>query len=218
MTDVGRHPLIELLAYSEVKEVKGYVGNFKARVLRKARYVDEKECTACGDCTEVCPQIRPDEFEIGLKTRKAIYQPFPQAVPPAFVLDVDACLGNMPLACEKCREACEKDCIDYDMEDSEMELDVGTIIVAIGMSVYDATGMSEYGYTRYKNVITSMEFERLINAGGPTQGHMVRLDNGEQPKKVGFIQCVGSRMEKRGRPYCSNICCMNTVKDTILLK
>ncbi len=218
MTDVGRHPMIEVLAYSEVKEVAGYVGNFKVKVLRKARYVDEKECTACGDCTEVCPQTKPSEFEVGLATRKAIYQPFPQAVPPAYVLDVETCLGNMPLACEKCSEACEKDCIDYDMTDEEIEIDVGTIIVAIGMSVYDAAGMSEYGYTRYPNVITSMEFERLINAGGPTQGHMVRLDNGEKPRTVGFVQCVGSRMEKRGRPYCSNICCMNTVKDTLLLK
>jgi heterodisulfide reductase subunit A len=218
MTDVGRHPMIEVLAYSEVKEVKGYVGSFRVKVLRKARYVDEKECTACGDCSEVCPQVRPSEFEVGLATRKAIYQPFPQAVPPAFVLNVEDCLGNMPLACEKCAEACEKHCIDYDMEDKEIELDIGAIVVAIGMSVYDPTGISEYGYTKYPNVITSMEFERLINAGGPTQGHIMRLDNGEEPRRIGFVQCVGSRMEKRGRPYCSNICCMNTVKDTILLK
>jgi heterodisulfide reductase subunit A len=218
MTDVGRHPLIELMTYSEVKKVRGYVGNFKATVLRRARFVDENECTACGDCSEACPVIRPDEFDLGLSTRKAIYSPFPQAIPPAFVLNVEDCLGNMPLACEKCAQACEKECIDYDMTDREMEIEVGTIIVATGMKVFDPTILSEYGYTRYPNVITSMEFERLINAGGPTEGELIRLDNRERPGRIAFIQCIGSRSQHRGRPYCSNICCMNTVKDTILIK
>jgi heterodisulfide reductase subunit A len=218
MTDVGRHPLIELLAYSEVKDVKGYVGNFKVKVLRKARFVDEKECTACGDCVDVCPVIRPDEFEMGLASRKAIYSPFPQAIPPAYVINIQDCLGHMPLACEKCYRACEKQCIDYDMEDKEIEIEVGTIIVATGMKVFDPTGLREYGYTRYPNVITSMEFERLINAGGPADGELIRLDNRERPQKIAFIQCVGSRSQRRGSPYCSNVCCMNTVKDTILIK
>jgi heterodisulfide reductase subunit A len=218
MTDVGRHPLIEIMAYSEVKNVRGYVGNFAVTVLRHARYVDEKECTACGDCSQVCPVTRPNEFETGLSTRKAIYIPFPQAIPPAFVIDMEDCLGNMPLACEKCAQACEKHCIDYDMADREVEVEVGTIMVATGMKVFDPTMLAEYGYTRYPNVITSMEFERLINAGGPTAGELVRLDNHEEPKKVAFIQCIGSRSQHRGRPYCSNICCMNTVKDTILIK
>jgi heterodisulfide reductase subunit A len=218
MTDVGRHPLIELLAYSEVKSIRGYVGNFTTTILRKARYVDEKECTACGDCVEVCPVTRPNEFEMGLATRKAIYSPFPQAIPPAYILDVNACLGNMPLACEKCSQACEKDCIDYDMTDQEVEIEVGTIVVATGMKVFDPTVLTEYGYTRFANVITSMEFERLINAGGPTSGELVRLDDRGRPKKVAFIQCIGSRSQHKGSPYCSNVCCMNTVKDTILIK
>jgi heterodisulfide reductase subunit A len=218
MADVGRHPLIELMTYSEVKRVTGYVGNFKATVLRKARFVDEKECTACGDCVEVCPVTRPNEFEMGLGTRKAIYSPFPQAIPPAYVLDIDDCLGHMPLACEKCSQACEKHCIDYDMSDEEIEIDVGTIVVATGMKPFDPTVLTEYGYTRYPNVITSMEFERLINAGGPTQGELVRFDTLERPGRVAFIQCIGSRSQRRGKPYCSNICCMNTVKDTILIK
>jgi heterodisulfide reductase subunit A len=218
MTDVGRHPLIELLAYSEVKHVRGYVGNFTATILRKARFVDEKECTACGDCVEVCPVIRPDGFEMGLATRKAIYSPFPQAIPAAYVLDINACLGNMPLACEKCYQACEKHCIDYDMTDQDIEIEIGTIVVATGMKVFDPTVLTEYGYTRYSNVITSMEFERLINAGGPTQGDLVRLDNREQPRKIAFLQCIGSRSQHKGSPYCSNVCCMNTVKDTILIK
>lgn len=218
MTDVGRHPLIELLTYSEVKEVRGYVGNFEVTILRKARFVDEKECTACGDCAEVCPVVRPNEFELGLSTCKAIYSPFPQAIPPAYVIDINACLGNMPLACEKCYQACEKKCIDYDMQDKELDIQVGVIVVATGMKVFDPRSLTEYGYTRHPNVITSMEFERLINAGGPTEGELIRLDNHQRPKRVAFIQCVGSRAQRRGMPYCSNICCMNTVKDTILIK
>jgi heterodisulfide reductase subunit A len=206
------------MAYSEVKAVRGYVGNFKVTVLRRARFVDEAECTACGDCAEVCPVTAPDEFEMGLATRRAIYSPFPQAIPPAFVINLDDCLGHMPLACEKCAQACEKDCIDYDMTDREVEIEVGTILVATGMKVFDPTILSEYGYTRYPNVITSMEFERLINAGGPTDGELIRPDTGEQPNSVAFLQCVGSRSQHKGGPYCSNICCMNTVKDTILIK
>jgi heterodisulfide reductase subunit A len=218
MTDVGRHPLIELMTYSEVKNVRGYVGNFTVTVTRHARYVDEKECTACGDCIEVCPVTRPNEFDMGLSTRKAIYSPFPQAIPPAYVINIDDCLGNMPLACEKCSQACEKKCIDYDMRDRDVEIEVGTIVVATGMKVFDPTMLSEYGYTRHLNMITSIEFERLINADGPTGGELIRLDNRERPKKVAFIQCIGSRSQHRGRPYCSNVCCMNTVKDTILIK
>jgi heterodisulfide reductase subunit A len=218
MTDVGRHPQIELMTYSEVKSIRGYVGNFTVTVHRRARYVDEKECTACGDCSDVCPINRPNEFDMGLSSRKAIYSPFPQAIPPAYVLNIQDCLGNMPLACEKCSKACEKKCIDYDMTDRDVEVEVGTIVVATGMKVFDPTMLSEYGYSRYPNVITSMEFERLINAGGPTEGDLVRIDNRERPKKIAFIQCIGSRSRHRGQPYCSNVCCMNTVKDTILIK
>ncbi|KPL19525.1 MAG: methyl-viologen-reducing hydrogenase subunit delta [candidate division Zixibacteria bacterium SM23_81] len=218
MADAGRHPNIELLTLSEVQRVDGYVGNFKVTVLKKARYVDEKECTACADCLEVCPVVKPDEFNLGLSTRKAIYQEFPQAVPAAFVLNMEDCLGNEPIACGKCLEACEKRCIDYDDQDKEIELEVGTIIVATGMEVYDPTELDEFGYTQYENVITSLEFERLINSGGPTEGHLIRLTDRKQPKTVAFIQCVGSRCEKRGNPYCSNICCMNTIKDTLLIK
>jgi heterodisulfide reductase subunit A len=218
MADVGRHPNIELLTLSQVQQVDGYVGNFRVKILKKARYVDEKECTACGDCLEVCPVTQPNEFDMGLSTRKAIYQEFPQAVPAAFLINMDDCLGNEPIACGKCLEACEKNCINYDEKDRIIELEVGTVVVATGMDVYDPTELDEYGYTRYENVITSLEFERLINSGGPTKGHLVRLTDRRQPRTVAFIQCVGSRSEKRGNPYCSNICCMNTIKDTLLIK
>jgi heterodisulfide reductase subunit A len=218
MTDAGRHPNITLLTMSEVKEITGFVGSFHARILKRSRYIKEKECTACGDCVEVCPVIIPDEFNMGLSSRRAIYSPFPQAVPGAFAVDITRCLGHNPIICGKCIEKCKKHCIDFDMNDEEVEFDVGTIIVATGMEVYDPTILDEYGYTRYENVLTSMELERLINAGGPTSGKVIRLTDGKVPKSVAFIQCVGSRSQRRGRPYCSNVCCMNTVKSTIMLK
>jgi heterodisulfide reductase subunit A len=165
----------------------------------------------------VCPVVRPDEYQTGLSARKAIYIPFPQAVPCSYVLNMDDCLGNNPIACGKCAEVCEQNAINYDDYDEIVTRDVGAIIVAIGLDVYDPTEMDEYGYTRFENVITSMEFERLICAGGPTAGHFVRPSDRQRPKRIGFIQCVGSRNPKIGRPYCSNICCMNTVKDTLLL-
>jgi len=217
MMDVGRHPNITLYTYSEVEELTGYVGNFKVKIRRKSRYVDEKECTACGDCVDVCPVILPDEFQQGFSSRKAIYIPLPQAVPSTYTLDMESCLGNNPIACGKCLDACEKKCIDYDMQDEIIEIEVGAVITATGMDVYDPTELDEFGYRSYENVITSMEFERLISAGGPTEGHFIRPTDRKVPKSVGFIQCVGSRSQKRGNPYCSNICCMNTIKDTLLI-
>jgi heterodisulfide reductase subunit A2 len=186
-------------------------------IRKKARYVDLDLCNSCGECADVCPQVAPDEYQMGLSSRKAIYIPFPQAVPCNYILDMDTCLGNNPIACGKCADVCEKEAIDFDDADEFVIREVGAIIVAIGLDVYDPTEMDEYGYTRFDNVITSMEFERLICAGGPTMGHFVRPSDQERPKRIGFIQCVGSRNPKIGRPYCSNICCMNTIKDTLLL-
>ncbi len=221
--DVGRHPNITLLTYSEVEDVSGYVGNFRVRVKRKARYVNEDECTACGDCAVVCPVVVPDEYQAGLGTRKAAYIPFPQAVPSAYVIAADECLGQNPIACGKCIEACEKECIDFDTKDQVLDLEVGSIIVATGMDVYDPAALDEYGYTRFDNVVTSMEFERLISTGGPLEGHLGRPGDLKRPKRIGFVQCVGSRTSQpddpaRGNPYCSNVCCMNTVKDAQYLK
>ncbi len=218
MMDVGRHPRIKLYAYSEIEHVSGFIGNFNVKVRRKARYVNEADCTACGDCVLDCPVSVPDEYQQGLSSRKAIYIQLPQAVPSAYLIDMDNCLGNNPIACGKCQEACEKKCINFDMQDEIIDLEVGTIIVSTGMDVYDPTEMDEFGYRSYENVISSMEFERLICAGGPTEGHFVRPTDHQRPKKIAFIQCVGSRSANRGNPYCSNICCMNTIKDTLLLK
>ena len=216
--DVGRHPNINLLTYSKVESISGYIGSFHVKVRKKAKYVVEDECTACNECVEVCPVIVPDEYQEGLSTRKAVYIPFPQAVPSAYLIDMDNCLGVNPIACGKCAEKCDKKCIDYDMKDEIIEFDTGVVIVATGMDVYDPRPLDEYGYTRFENVITSMEFERFMSAGGPSDGHFIRPTDRKRPKTVGFIQCVGSRCEKCGQPYCSNICCMNTIKDTLLLK
>jgi heterodisulfide reductase subunit A2 len=220
MMDVGRHPNIELLAYAEVEDISGYVGNFKARIRKKSRYVDETQCTSCGDCSAVCPVVVPNEFEMGLGSRKAIYISFPQAVPSAYIVSSEECLGQNPIACGKCIEACEKNCIDFAMQDQIIDIDVGAIVVATGMDVYDPTTLDEYGYTQYPNVVTSIEFERLISTGGPLEGHLKRPGDMTAPKRVGFIQCVGSRTQdpERGYAYCSNFCCMNTIKSTQYLK
>jgi heterodisulfide reductase subunit A len=217
MMDVGRHPRITLLTYSEVEDVSGAVGNFHVRVRKKARYVHADVCNSCAECAKVCPVIVPDEYQMGLSSRKAIYIPFAQAVPSTYLINVENCLGNNPIACGKCLDVCEKKCIDFDMQDEIVEFDVGAVVVATGMDVYDPTEIKEYGYAHFDNVITSMEFERLICAGGPTGGHFVRPSDRQRPRRIGFIQCVGSRSTKYGSPYCSNICCMNTVKDTLLL-
>ncbi len=218
MTDVGRHPRIKLYTLSEVVDVKGYVGNFEVKVRKKARYVDEKECTACGECAKVCPVVRPDEFNLGLSSRKAIHSPFPQAVPSAYVLNAGECLGHNPAVCAKCVEVCERGCINFHMSDEEIIEKVGSVVVATGMEPYDPTEMDEYGYTRFDNVVTSLEFERLVNAGGPSKGEVVRPSDRRKPRSIGFIQCVGSRAARRGHSYCSNVCCMNTVKSTLVLK
>jgi heterodisulfide reductase subunit A len=157
----------------------------------------------------------PDEYQQGFSSRKAIYLPFPQAVPSSYTLDMEACMGNNPIACGRCKEVCDKQCIDFDAKSEVVDVAVGTIVVATGMEVYDPRENGEYGYTRYPNVITSMEFERLICAGGPSEGHLVRPSDTATPKRIGFVQCVGSRCPAQGAAYCSNICCMNTVKQTL---
>jgi heterodisulfide reductase subunit A len=217
MSEVGRHPNIELLTLSEVEQVDGYIGNFTVRVRRHARYVKDT-CTACGDCTRVCPQVAPDEFNTGLSMRRGIYRSFPQAVPSTFLIDMELCLNKHGIvACDQCYQACQKRCIDYADQDQVLNLEVGTIIVATGVDVYDPTPLTEFGYRKFPNVITSLEFERLINAGGPSGGNLIRPSDQRIPRTVAFLQCIGSR-SKRSNIYCSNICCMNTIKDALLIK
>ena len=212
MSDVGNHPNINLLSYSEVEEVTGYVGNFVARVRKKARYVKEADCTGCGICIDKCPKKVVDEvFEAGLGYRKAIYRPFPQAVPKFPVIDRESCIYFERGTCKACEKFCPTNAIDFEQQDTILELEVGNIILATGYDLFDSRKIPQYGYGRLANVYTSLEFERLCNAAGPTEGKIVLRDGVTQPKSVAIIHCVGSR-DKRHNPHCSAICCMSALK------
>ncbi len=225
MVQVTRHPNIELMTYSEVEEVSGFVGNFTVKIRKKPRYVT-KDCTACGDCTDVCPEPGPNEFDLGLATRKAIYIPFPQAVPSIYTLDADRCLnaklesetGFRVLACVRCLEACQPKVIDFDMPPEIVEREVGVIAVATGFKLKDPKQARQYGYGSYPDVMDGLEFERLLSASGPTDGEVRRPSDGKVPQDVVFIQCVGSRNPKHGVPYCSRVCCMYTAKHAMLYR
>ena len=211
MVDTSKHENIELITYAEVKEVDGYIGNFTVKVEKKPRYVKEEDCTGCGQCQEVCPIEIPNYYDEGVGMVKAAYIPFPQAVPLCATIDKNYCID-----CGLCETVCGPDAIDRDMEPEEIELHVGTIIAATGYDPYDPTEKYEYGYGRYTNVITAMEIERMINASGPTGGHVQKPSDGKEPKRVAFIHCVGSRDEQIGKSYCSRVCCMYSMKNAQL--
>jgi heterodisulfide reductase subunit A len=217
MVDVARHPNIELLTYSEVQNVtqqssENFRG-FEVTILRKPRYVDEDKCTGCGICAQYCPIEVPNEFDQGIGIRKAIYVPFPQAIPLVYTIDREHCVR-----CGLCKRMCEAEAVDYDQQPTEMTVKVESIVVATGFHLFDAKTKEEYGHGIYDNVITGIEFERLVNAAGPTGGHLARLSDARIPKKIAFIQCVGSRDEKTGNLNCSRVCCMYAIKQAILAK
>ncbi len=215
MSDVGSHPYIELMSYSEVEEVSGYVGNFKVKIRRKARYVDEDKCTGCGVCQEKCPWKVSSEFEVGLGERKVIYTPFPQAVPNVPVIDRPNCVYFQKGKCRACEKFCEAGAIDFEQEDKLVEVEVGNIIVATGFQPFDPSLATEYGYGKFDDVITALQFERLCNATGPTGGH-IQLKDGSAPRSVALIHCVGSR-DKNYHDYCSRVCCMYALKHAHLI-
>lgn len=216
MSEVGSHPNIELLAYSEIEEVSGYIGNFNIRIRKKARYVDEVKCTGCGVCQEKCPWPTDSEFDVGLTQRKAVYTPFPQAVPNIPVIDKEHCVNFLKGTCRACEQFCPAEAIDFKQKDQILEVDVGSIIVATGYDVFNPGVISQYGYGRYDNVITGLEFERLSNATGYTNGQIL-IKNGKPPKSVAIVHCVGSR-DKNYHEYCSRVCCMYGLKFAHLIK
>jgi heterodisulfide reductase subunit A len=216
LSDVGQHSNIELMAYSEVEEVSGFVGNFKVKIKKKARYVNADKCTGCSVCTDKCPFKVDSEFDEGLSQRKAIYIPFPQAVPNVPVIDTEHCAYFLKGTCRACEKFCEAKAIDFEQKDEEVEVEVGAVIVATGYHLFDASVIKRYGYGRYDNVVDALQFERMCNASGPTSGKIVAKD-GSEPKSVAIIHCVGSRDENY-HEYCSRVCCMYSLKYAHLIK
>jgi len=216
MVSVGQHDNIELMTWSEVEEVTGYVGNFKVKVRRKARYVDEEKCNGCGICQEKCPYKAPSEFDHALSKRKAIYMPFPQAVPKIPVIDKETCVYYKTGKCQACKKFCATDAIDFEQKDRIEEIEVGAIVLTTGFQVFDASKMTPYGYGRLPEVYSALEFERMNSASGPTGGE-VRMKNGQKPKSVALVHCVGSR-DRRFNEHCSRVCCMYSLKFAHLIK
>lgn len=212
------HPNVRLHALSEVVEVTGLTGGFHVKILEKPRYVDVSKCTGCGTCTEECPVQVPSEFQAGLGMRKAIYIPFQHAVPPAATIDSGNCLHFQNKSCRACEGICRAGAIDYDQKPRKIEIDASSIIVATGFELYNSQRIGEYGYKRYPNVITALEFERLVSTTGPTGGKLERPSDKRIARRIAFIQCVGSRSHRIGVPYCSSVCCVHASKEAVLVK
>jgi heterodisulfide reductase subunit A2 len=218
MVQAGTHPNVHLYTWSEVVDVKGYVGNFTVTIKQKARYVNTETCTGCGICQEKCPKKVIDEvYEAGLGYRKAVYTPFPQAVPKYPVLDRENCTFFQKGTCRACEKFCPTDAIDFNQKDEFITVQVGNIIVATGYDLFDSRKIPQYGYGRLANVFTNLEFERMCNAAGPTGGEIVMRDGKTKPKAVGIVHCVGSR-DRNYNNYCSSICCMQSLKFAHLVK
>ena len=220
MVDCAQHEKIDILSYSEVEEVKGFVGNFNVKIRKKARFVDETKCTGCKICMDKCPSKKGlNDFNMGLNNRPAIYIPFAQAIPNVAVIDPEQCIKMKTGKCGICQKFCGAGAIDYTQQDQFIEREYGAIVVATGFKPIALDGFNEYGYADNKDVITSLELERLMNAAGPSNGVLVRPSDGEHPRVITFIQCVGSRDTSGcGKPYCSKICCMYTAKHAMLIR
>ncbi len=217
LVETGRHPNIEMLSYSDVRSITGKAGDFSVKVIRKARYVDETKCTGCGTCTEKCPSKVPDEYNAEMSKRKSIYIPFAQAIPRVATIDAAHCMFLTKGKCGVCKKVCGPGAVDYEQKDKEIELNVGSVILATGFEPFDPSVLKQYRFD-HPDVITSLQFERLLSASGPTQGHVTKQSDGKVPKKIAFIQCVGSRNSRIDRKHCSSVCCMYATKESIIAK
>ena len=216
LVECGRHPNIELLSYSELLDVRGEPGNFKTTILKRARSVNESLCTGCGICQEKCPWSTKSEFDQGIGKRKAIYVPYAQAMPNIPVIDRELCAYFLKGTCRACEKFCPAGAIDFSQVDEELELQVGSIILCPGFDEFDPTPFFNYGYRKYPNVVTSIEFERMLSASGPYQGELLRPSDKKPPRRIAWIQCVGSRDEGSNRGYCSSVCCTYAIKEAIV--
>lgn len=213
MLDVSRHPNIRIATCTEVIGIEGEVGDFRVRIRRNPRYIDEELCNGCGDCIQICPVEVYNQFDAGIGVRKAIYKPHPQSVPDIVVKDNEHCIE-----CGLCYDICGREAIRKEDAPREEEIRAASIIIASGYDVFDAARKEQFGYLRYPDVITSLEFERMMNASGPTGGSIRRLSDGKIPGHVVFVQCVGSRDIPLARSYCSGVCCMYAMKNAMLLR
>jgi heterodisulfide reductase subunit A len=219
LIEVDKHIDIDIITYSKVKAIEGKEGNFRVKVLKKARFVDMSKCTGCGTCQEKCPSKTGSEFNMGLSDRKAIYTPFPQAIPNVPVIDKDNCIFFQKGKGRACEKFCLTNAIDFEQQDEIVEIEVGSVILSPGFKPFDPTVIkSEYGYGRIENVVTSLQFERILSASGPFEGQVLRPSDGKHPKKIAWIQCIGSRDVTCEREYCSAVCCMYTAKQLIIAK
>ena len=218
MSECARHPGITLHTLSAVTSITGDPGDLKCRVLKRAKYVDPDKCVACGLCEEKCPVKVDDEFDMGLRKRKAISRYFLQSIPAEYTIDKNHCLHLTKGVCKLCEKTCPAGAIKFDDVDQEIELHVGAVIMATGIDAFNPVGFGHFGYRLYKNVLTSLEFERILSASGPFGGHVVRISDQKEPRKLAFIQCVGSRDESINKNYCSSACCMFAIKQSIIAK
>ena len=216
LAECFRHPKIKLLTLSEVRDISGEAGNFNVKLLKRARYIKEDVCTGCGDCAAICPiGGLPNEFDVNLKTHGAVYISFPSSVPLVYVIDDTKCLYLNHGICKLCAKACGVKAVDFSQKDQEIELNVSSIIVATGYDIFDSSVIGRLGYKKIQNVVSGMEFERLTCASGPLGGHVLRPSDKKEPKKLAFINCVGSR-DLAYNAYCSSCCCMYTTKEAMI--
>ncbi len=218
MSECARHPSITFYTNSSLASISGEAGNFTCSIVERAKYVDPQKCVACGLCEEKCPVKVTDEFDMGLRQRKAIYRYFLQSIPSNYLIDAQHCLYLTKGACRLCEKTCPASAINFEDEDREIVLNCGAVILATGIDPYNPLAYGQYGYKRYRDVVTSIEFERMLSASGPQRGHILRPSNGKPPRSIAFVQCVGSRDLGMGNDYCSSVCCMYAIKEAIIAK